>query len=76
MITWRSFRSESTEETGSMDADEFERVMLKLLLHRPTALPRFEELSDSRGFPTDDRVVFQRICAQARAEQPSLESSP
>ena len=50
-------------------AEYLERVTLKLLRQRPSALPRFEDLSNLR-VPSGDRdVILQRVCTRARAEQ-------
>ena len=56
------------DDTESMDAEDFEEVTLNFLLQRPSAIPRFEELSDSGELWTDQDVVLRRICHQARAE--------
>jgi len=77
--------TESGEDTDSgeeedaelMDAEELEPVTLRLLLRRPSALPRFEALSNSRAlWWMDQDVVLRRICAQARAEQLPQEPLP
>jgi len=68
--------TEPEEGTGPMDAEELEQVTLRLLLQRPSALPRFEDLSNSRALWMDQDVVLRRICAQARAEQLPPEQLP
>ena len=57
-------------EDESMNAEDVRRVTLKLLLQRPSALPRFDRLY-SRHKP-----ALRRICAQVRAEQLLSESLP
>jgi len=53
--------------------EHLKQVTLKHLLWRPSALPRFEGLSESGGLAPDMCVALRSICAQARAEQLPLE---
>jgi len=64
---------EPEDDADPMDAEELEQVTLNLLLRRPSALPRFEDLSNSRALWD---VVLGRICAQVRVEQLLLEPPP
>ena len=50
------------------------RVTLKLLLQRPSALPRFEGISETLRM--EQKAELRRICELARTEQPPPESSP
>ena len=50
------------------------RVTLKLLLQRPSALPRFEGIS--KTLQMEKMVELRRICELARTEQPPPESPP
>ena len=64
-FAWRSVASVSGVPAG---LEDLKRVTLKLLLQRPSTIPRFEDLSESEGFwffiP---RYALEDICAQARA---------
>lgn len=68
--------TEPEDDAEPMGAQELEQVTLNLLLRRPSALPRFEDLSNSRAPWMDQDVVLRRICAQARAEQLPMEPPP
>ena len=75
VIVWSSFPTSESMEG-------FEEVTLKLLLRRPSALPRFEDLCEA-GTPAYPLPAFralkrklQRICNQVRAEQLPSESPP
>ena len=59
-IAWRTRQRRTPME-------DVERVTLKLLLRRPSVLPRFEDIRDSK---------LQRICDWARAEQSRSMESP
>ena len=62
---------------GAM-GEEVGRVTLKLLLQRPSALPRFENLRKA-VMPWEQETVIeelQRICDQARTEQSPSQSPP
>ena len=52
------------------------KVTLKLLLQRPQALPRFEDLSNLEKFGEDQSTELRRICTRARGEQFPLETPP
>jgi len=67
---------EPEDEAKPVDAEELEQVTLNLLLQRPSALPRFEDLSTSRALWMDQDVVLRRICAQARAQELPVEPPP
>ena len=58
------------------DLEHLERVTLKYLLQRPSALPRFEGLPRSEGVWTGYHAALEDICARARAELLSLEPLP
>ena len=68
--------TEPEDDAEPMGAGELEQVTLNLLLRRPSALPRFEDLSNSRAPWMDQDGVLRRICAQARAEQLPAEPPP
>ena len=68
--------TEPEEDVEPMDAEELEQVTLKLLLRRPSALPRFEDLANSRALWMDQDVVLRRICTQARVERSPPEPLP
>ena len=70
-VAWQSFGG-----TFVLGSEELQQVTFELLLQRPSALPRFEDLSDSKAFWMGQGVVLQRICAQARAEPLVLEPQP
>ena len=81
-IVWRCRQTESTEdgstedklmEDGSME--DIERMTLKLLSRRPSALPRFEDMCETGGL-RDNGDELRRVCDQARTEQSSSESPP
>ena len=68
-MKWPSLRS-------SESVEDVERTTLKLLLRRPSALPRFTDLVEY-GEPWIYRgAELQRICDQARTERPLPESPP
>lgn len=68
---------ESTDtEDVSMSAEDVRQVTLRLLLQRPSALPRFEALCRMGRLRSLHRPVLRRICAQARAEQLPLGTLP
>ena len=56
--------------------EDVKQVILKLLLQRPSALARFENLCRTDELYPWDKVKLRQICDQARAEQPPSESSP
>lgn len=60
-IVWRS-----AHRYWSMQ--DFGRVTLNLLLRRPSALPRFEDLCETGRFDTTHRLELRRVCDQVRAE--------
>ena len=67
-VAWRSWLEESIEDVG--------RVTLKLLSRRPSALPRFEDLCETRISLTNEQAELRRICGQVRVEQRHSESLP
>ena len=74
LVMWRAPLDGAMEE-------EVRRVTLELLLQRPSALPRFENLRKAVGPWKQDAegtVIeeLQRICDQVRTEQSPSESSP
>jgi len=56
-------------EDGSMSEEDVRQVTLRLLLQRPSALPRFEVLCRMDRFRSLHWAVLRRICVQARVEQ-------
>ena len=68
-IAWRFVPNWPTENPI---VREIEQVTLTLLLQHPSALPRFEGLSDSVS-SWDLHLALRNICAQAGAEQLPLE---
>jgi len=70
-VAWQSFGG-----TFLLGSEELQQVTLELLLQRPSALPRFEELSNLRAFWMGQGAVLRRICAQARVEQLPSEPLP
>lgn len=69
VIAWRSVRTWPMKDAR--------QVTLKLLLRRPLALPRFEDLCRRGMLWRDKKDKLQRICDQARTEQsPSKSSLP
>lgn len=54
-------------------ATNIEEATLRLLLRQPSAFPRFEHLSDSGALRSITSTELRRICAEARAEQLTLE---
>ena len=71
MVVW-GLRASST---SSHSMEEVERVTLELLLRRPSALPRFEELCEQDPLQSPDQETLRRICDRALAERLSPESS-
>jgi hypothetical protein len=70
VVVWQSIPS----STPTPLMEDVERVTLKLLSRRPSALLRFETLC-KRGFLFDShKSKLRRICDQAQAEQPPSES--
>ena len=55
---------------------EIWRVTLELLLRRPSALPSFQRLCDTRTSEWDRGAELRRIFDQARTEQPASELPP
>jgi len=72
-IVWRYIASWFEGPTG---LEDLRRVTLKLLLQRPSTIPRFEGISELEGFWFTPRSTLEDICAQARAEKPPLEPPP
>jgi len=66
VVMWRGNPTTSIED--------IERVTLKLLLHHPSALPRFEDLCNTNK--VWDKKLLQRICDKARAEPLPLKCPP
>jgi len=62
----------------SKSLEGFEEVTLELLLRRPSALPRFEDLCLTLPFSIHQALKskLQQICNQVRAEQLPSESPP
>ena len=62
--------------------EDIERITLTLFRQRPSAIPKFEDLYEKRRQFSSHSPFnvhedeFRRICDQARAEQPFLESPP
>ena len=54
---------------------DIEETNLKLLLRRPSAIPRFEDLVGKLPLPSDDATLRQ-ICDRARSEQLPSQSPP
>lgn len=52
------------------------QVVCKLLLRRPSALPRFEDLCEMGILQMDQKDELRRICDRARTEQSPSESLP
>jgi len=55
---------------------DIEETNLKLLLHRPSAIPRFEDLCRSGLIHDEGKVTLRRICDQVKAGKLPSESSP
>ena len=66
VVAWQYMSGFSMEDVG--------RATLKLLSQRPSALPRFEDLCESRISSEDEQTELWSICGQVRAEQPHSES--
>jgi hypothetical protein len=67
-IWWGEPTSKSMEDIG--------RVTLKLLLHQPSALPRFEDMRNKGKLWEKHRGLLQQICDKARAEPLPLKCLP
>ena len=80
-LVWLSLPSSSSRASIPESIEGIEQVTLKLLLRRPSALPRFEDLCagalTSRSYmDCQPKDKLKQICDQARAEWLPLESPP
>jgi hypothetical protein len=72
VVVWQSlYSSPRTSPTK-----DIERVTLKLLLQRASALPRFKALCKYDSVRAVDKVKLQQICDRVQVEQLSSESPP
>ena len=69
--TWMTF----AWKVPGLKEDVVGPMTLKLLSHRPSALPKFEDLCRTILF-SDNEEKLRRICDQARTEQPPSETPP
>ena len=69
VIAWQSQPLPQVEE-------DVGQVIHKLLLRRPSALPRLEDICETGMLRVDHKVELRRICDKARTEQSPSESSP
>ena len=71
--TWMTF----AWRVARLKEDVVGPMTLKLLSHRPSALPRFEDLCRANTMVlSGNGEKLRRICDQARTEQPSSETPP
>jgi len=75
-IAWQADWDELGKPTWLEGLEYLKQVTLKHLLRRPSALPRFEGLLESKKRPPPLCVALRHICAQARAERLPLEPPP
>ena len=68
LVTWHHLQDEDPIEEG------IEQTTLRLLSQRPSALLRFEHLSENRWLGKEEEL--QQICRQVRMEQSSSGSLP
>ena len=73
-VIWKSIPAWTVPGPSSMQ--DIEQVTLKLLLQRPTAIPRFEALCCNSGEADSNEGRLRRVCnealaAQSRSESPS-----
>lgn len=78
VVVWSFLPGSNALASESME--DIERATLMLLLQRPSALPRFEDLCEggmfSPTFYTGYREKLQRICDRARGRRLPSESPP
>ena len=72
MVTWQSLDYDIPVPA----IGDVERVTLKLLMRRASALLRFEDLCVCGSLQDQERTKLRWICDQAQAEQLSFESPP
>jgi hypothetical protein len=70
VVVWQSLDDDELAST----TEDVERVTLKLLSRRPSALLRFETLCEQGALYNSHKPILRRICDQAQAEQPPSES--
>ena len=70
--TWMAATWQSPLWLGSVEA--IKQVTLKLLLQRPLALPRFEDLCETGPLGMEQKAELRRVCDQVRTERSPLGS--